>query len=62
MLTISERLNEMGYRSRKGGMIYNSNVKSIIENEKLYRGLYRYGKMKTWVQGVHEPILKDEED
>lgn len=61
MLTISERLNEMGYRSRKGGMIYNSNVKSIIENEKLYRGYYRYGKMKTWVKGVHEPILKDEE-
>lgn len=61
MLTISERLNEMGYRSRKGGMIYNSNVKSIVNNEKLYRGFYRYGKMKTWVKGVHEPILKEDD-
>ena len=61
MLTIAEHLNAMGYRSRKGGMLYNSNVKSIVSNENFYNGMYRYGNMKSWVKGVHEPILKDEE-
>ena len=61
MLTIAERLNDMGYKSRKGGKIYNSNVKSIVDNEMMYRGFYRYGQMKNWVKGVHEPILKEGE-
>ena len=60
MLTIAERLNDMGYKSRKGGRIYDNNVRSILKNEKTYRGYYRYGQMKTWVKGVHEPILEDE--
>lgn len=62
MLTISERLNDMGYKSRKGGRIYDNNVRSILKNEMTYRGYYRYGQMKTWVKGVHEPILKDENE
>jgi len=60
MLAIADKLNDLGYRTRKGTTFLNTSVKSIISNENLYRGLYKYGDM-NWVQGVHEPILKDEE-
>ena len=60
-LSIAEKLNDLGYRSRKGGRLYDTNVRSILDNEMLYHGYYRYGNMKNWVKGVHEPILKDEE-
>lgn len=58
MLTISEELNDLGYRTRKGTRFQNTSVRSIVSNENLYRGLYRYGKTMNWVQGVHEAILK----
>ena len=58
MLTIAETLNEKGYRTRKGTTFQAQSVRSVLGNEPLYRGLYKYGKEMNWVQGVHEPILK----
>ena len=67
MLRIAEWLNANGYRSRSDGMFYTSHIKAIVGNEPTYRGLYRYGRGKDkkdipWVQGVHEPILKNSEN
>jgi len=61
-LAITEKLNEMGYRTRIGTRFRDSTIHSIANNEMLYRGYYRYGEMKNWVRGVHEPILKDDEE
>lgn len=66
MLWIAEWLNNNGYRSRSGGKFYTSNIKTVIENEPTYHGMYRYGRGKDkrevpWVRGVHEPILTEEE-
>ena len=60
MLTIADKLNDLGYRTRKGTKFQNTSVRSIIKNEPLYRGMYKYGDM-NWVKGVHEPILKEDE-
>lgn len=59
LLRIAEFLNDNGYRSRSDGHFYASNIKSIIDNEPTYRGMYKYGKEMNWVRGVHEPILTD---
>lgn len=59
MLAIADKLNKAGFATRKGTPFLNTSVKSIVSNEKLYRGFYKYGDM-NWVQGVHEPILKEE--
>lgn len=64
MLRIAEHLNDSGLKTRSGGRFYASNIKTIIENEPVYRGMYRYGRGKdkkdvAWVKGVHEPILVD---
>lgn len=58
MLAIADKLNKAGFATRKGTPFLNTSVKSIVSNEKLYRGFYKYGDM-NWVHGVHEPILKD---
>ena len=58
MLTIADKLNDLGYRTRKGTKFQNTSVRSIIKNEPLYRGMYKYGDM-NWVKGVQEPILKE---
>lgn len=60
MLTIADRLTDLGYRTRKGTKFQAKSVSSILKNRKLYEGMYKYGDM-NWVQGVHEPILKKEE-
>ena len=57
LLQTANKLNDMGFHTRKGGQFYASNIKSIIENEKTYRGFYKYGGA-DWVKGQHEPILK----
>lgn len=67
MLSTVNALNENGYRTRNGKPFVISTVQSIWNNEPTYRGMYRYGRGKNkvnvpWVQGVHEPILKDESD
>ena len=60
MLTIAATLNKAGYKTRRDGIFYASNIKSILENRNTYEGMYRYGKDGEWVQGQHEPILKGE--
>lgn len=60
MLTIADKLNDLGYRTRKGTRFQNTSVRSIVKNKPLYQGMYKYGKEMNWVKGVHEPILKEE--
>ena len=43
--------------TRVGTKFTAAGVKSILDNEKTYRGYYRYGR-NDWVKGEHEPILK----
>lgn len=57
-LTIADKLNEAGFKTRKGTKFQNTSVKSIVSNEPFYHGLYKYGKDMNWVKGVHEPIFK----
>lgn len=60
-LTIAEMLNDAGFRTRNGKHFYDSSVRSIAENERTYRGMYKYGNDMDWVKGVHEPILTDDD-
>lgn len=55
-----DALNENGYKTRRGKPFVISTVQSIWNNERTYRGEYRYGENGEWVKGQHEPILKDE--
>lgn len=57
MQAIADRLNEMGYRSKKGKEFKHSSIQTILANEDTYRGNYRYGKEAC--ENTHEPILKD---
>ena len=59
---IADMINESGYRSRSGGWFRDSTIYGIISNEPFYHGFYKYGKMKEWVKGVHEPIFKDDDE
>ena len=61
MLSTVNALNDNGYRTRNGKEFVISTVQSIWNNEKTYRGWYKYGKTGEWVKGQHEPILKEEE-
>ena len=58
MMSIADELNKAGYKTRRGGQFWVSNVQSILNNERTYRGEYRYGKNGEWVKGQHEAILK----
>lgn len=53
-----DALNKAGYKTRRGKPFVISTVQSIWNNERTYRGEYRYGKDGEWVPGQHEPILK----
>lgn len=57
MLSIVDEVNKAGYRTRSGKEFWISSVQSILNNERTYRGEYKYGN-DEWVQGEHEPILK----
>lgn len=57
---IVERINYDGYKTRGNKGFTYSTVYSIITNENTYKGMYKYGSMKEWVQGQHEPILTEE--
>lgn len=54
---VCDTLNELGYKSSRGGNFNPSTIHLILANENTYRGLYRYGKDSEWVKGQHEPIL-----
>lgn len=58
MLGTMNALNAAGYKTRNGKPFVISTVQSIWNNERTYRGEYRYGKNGEWVKGQHEPILK----
>ena len=58
MLSTVDELNRAGYRTRSGKEFVISTVQSIWNNERTYRGEYKYGKDGEWVKGEHEAILK----
>jgi DNA invertase Pin-like site-specific DNA recombinase len=57
---ICDTLNSQGKTNRSGSKFSISTLQVILDNEPLYRGMYRYGKDAEWVEGEHEPILKGE--
>ena len=57
---ICDTLNSQGKTNRSGSKFSISTLQVILDNEPLYRGMYRYGKDSDWVEGEHEPILKGE--
>lgn len=59
MQDIMDFLNDNGYKTRGGKKFLISTIQSILNNERTYRGEYRYGKDGEWVQGQHEPILRE---
>lgn len=59
---ICDKLNAEGKVNRSGTKFSISTIQTILGNEKTYQGFYRYGKDGEWVKGVHEPILKEEQD
>lgn len=58
--TICDTLNGQGKTNRSGSKFSISTLQVILDNEPLYRGMYRYGKDADWIEGEHEPILKGE--
>lgn len=59
MLKTVQLLNDHGYKTRRGKPFVISTVQSIWNNERTYRGEYRYGDGE-WVKGQHEAILTDD--
>ena len=57
LMGIAAELNKRGYRSKKGLEFKHSAIQTILNNEKTYRGIYKYGNGEETV-GQHEPILK----
>ena len=53
---IAKIVNERGTLTRKGNPWTFGTIRTILDNEKLYRGMYKYGD-GDWVRGTHEPIL-----
>ena len=60
MLSTVDALNKAGYKTRNGKEFVISTVQSIWNNERTYRGEYKYGENGEWVEGEHEPILTDD--
>ena len=56
---ICDTLNKEGKTNRSGTKFSISTIQVIFENKPMYQGMYRYGKDSEWVEGEHEPILKD---
>ena len=61
LLKIVDIVNEEGYTGRNGRELKLSTIQGILNNEKTYRGYYRYGKDGEWVKGQQEPILTGED-
>lgn len=59
MLGIPDILDGEGYHTRKGRRFQVSTIKSILSNRPFYEGMYKYGKEMDWVQGVHQPLLRE---
>lgn len=52
------KLTELGCKNAHEGVFSPSTIKTILDNENTYKGLYRYGKETDWVKGQQEPILE----
>lgn len=57
MVGIAEELNKMGYRTKGGKLFRHSAIQTILNNERTYRGIHKYG---NGAEGYHEAILKDD--
>lgn len=53
---IAEILDNEGFQGRQGAKFNSMLVKRILNKEKFYRGVYRYGGIEV-NEGKHEPIL-----
>ena len=53
--------DEHGYHTRSGRRFTPTHIKQIYDNRKFYQGFYKYGKDMSWVRGVHEPIIPEDE-
>lgn len=58
LVGITDKLNDMGYRTKKGGLFRHSAIQTILDNERTYLGYYKYGKSGTG-EITHEPILTE---
>lgn len=56
---IAVKMNELGYKTRKGNLFKHSTIDSVVKNRKTYEGMYKYGD-GDWVKGQHEAILEKE--
>lgn len=56
-LGIARELTRLGYKTRSGRDFIHSGVRSILDNENVYLGYYKYGGM-DYVPGEHEAIIK----
>lgn len=56
LVGIANRLNDMGYKTRKGGKFLHSAIQNIVNNKSTYLGYYSYGG-NTSGEIQHEPIL-----
>lgn len=56
---IAVKMNELGYKTRKGKAFLHSTIDSVVKNRKMYEGMYRYAGC-DWVKGQHEAILKND--
>lgn len=54
--SIIQALKAAGFVTRKGKDFAVSTIQSILGNENLYRGMYRYGT-EEWIKGQQEAIL-----
>lgn len=54
-------LIEHGYKTRKGRNFSPAHIRCIRMNKPVYQGMYKYGDMVEYVQGVHEPILPNDD-
>lgn len=58
MKDICAVLKKEGYKTRSNGDFQISTVQYILGNRLVYEGKYKYGKNTEYVDGQHEPILK----
>lgn len=54
---IVDAMNDQGRTNKSGGKFSISTVQVILGNERLYRGMYKYGKSSEWVSGQQDAIL-----
>lgn len=54
---IASKLNKKDMKTRGGKPWGICTIRFMIDNEKFYRGLYKYGKDSEWVEGQHPAIL-----